>query len=147
MPDPSARRRLVRSLVASSEITSQKDLVDALAASGHTVTQATASRDLQAIGARRGPDRYEIADDRHIGAQPVQHALDAFCENIVPSGNLVVLKTPPGAAHLLGAAIDAAALEGVAGTVAGDDTVLVVAHEGHTGHELAVLFQSIGKSA
>lgn len=146
MSTTAARRRLVRSLVTSSQITSQNDLVQALAANGHSVTQATASRDLQAIGARKGPDHYEIADDRHTGAQPVQRALDAFCEDIVPSGNLVVLKTPPGAAHILGAAIDAADLEEVAGTVAGDDTVLVVAHEGHSGHDLAALFDSIGSS-
>jgi transcriptional regulator of arginine metabolism len=144
MPNTSQRRRLVRTLVEEGRIATQQDLVAALAEHGHDVTQATASRDLTSVGATRGPDGYVLDDGRHRGASDLTRALDGFCQRITPSGNLVVLKTPPGAAHLLGAAIDAAGLKGIAGTVAGDDTVLVVAAEGHSGREVATTIERAG---
>jgi transcriptional regulator of arginine metabolism len=144
MPRTAERRRLVRALIESGPLASQQALIDALAARGHTITQATASRDLRALGAVKGPRGYELVDGRHSDAADLARTVADFCEKITPSGNLVVLRTPPGAAHLLGAAIDAASLEGVAGTVAGDDTVLVVAAEGTTGREVAASVERIG---
>jgi transcriptional regulator of arginine metabolism len=138
------RRRLVRSLLVRRAISSQQALIDALAERGHVITQATVSRDLRAVGAIKGPRGYELADDRHVGAVALGRALSDFCEAITPSGNLVVLKTPPGAAHLLAAAVDAAALTGVVGTVAGDDTVIVVTDEGTGGRTVATTLEQVG---
>jgi len=129
MSTTAARRRLVRSLLADTRVESQQALVDLLAEHGHAITQATASRDLQAVGAVKNGDGYVISDDRHLHATALAEAIDGFAESIIASGNLVVVQTPPGAAHLLAAAIDASEVDGVIGTVAGDDTVLIVASE------------------
>jgi transcriptional regulator of arginine metabolism len=129
MSTTAARRRLVRSLLADTRVESQQALVDLLAEHGHAITQATASRDLQAVGAVKNGDGYVISDDRHLHSTALAEAIDGFAESIIASGNLVVVQTPPGAAHLLAAAIDASEVDGVIGTVAGDDTVLIVASE------------------
>lgn len=144
MSTTAARRRLVRSLIADQKVASQRALVALLGEYGHEVTQATASRDLHAVGAVKDGDGYVIADDRHLHATGLAEAIDGFAESIVASGNLVVLQTPPGAAHLLAAAIDASGVGGVIGTVAGDDTVLVVASEEVGGSELVQALERIG---
>jgi transcriptional regulator of arginine metabolism len=140
-----ARRRLVRSLLSDQVIGSQQELVELLAEHGHDITQATASRDMQAVGAIKHGKGYILTDERHVHATALAHAIDEFAEAIVVSGNLVVVRTPPGAAHLLAAALDAAAIEGVVGTVAGDDTILVVAAEDVGGTEIANQIEQIGE--
>lgn len=147
MSSTAERRRLVRSILAAGPVASQHVLLEQLIAQGHAVSQATVSRDLQAVGAARGADGYELVDDRHAAAPNLSWALDEFCQQVTPSGNLVVLRTPPGAAHVLGAAIDAAALDGVIGTVAGDDTLIVIAAEGLSGAQLAAIFRGHGGPA
>lgn len=130
-----ARRRLLRELIRERDVTTQAELVDELAAAGHRVTQATVSRDLAAIGAERyrhdGRVRYRLISDP---IEPGQHMtgrrLAEFAQSMVASGNLVVIKTRPGAAHVLAAAIDHGKFPSVLGTVAGDDTVLVVTPDG-----------------
>ena len=144
MSTSAARRRLVRTLVAQRTIDSQQALVELLAEHGYAITQATASRDLQAVGAIKDGDGYVIADDRHQHSTALADAVDGFAESIVASGNLVVIGTPPGAAHLLAAAIDAAAVDGIIGTVAGDDTILVVASERVGGSNVARELERIG---
>jgi transcriptional regulator of arginine metabolism len=146
MSTTAARRRLVRSLIADHVIGSQQALVELLAGHGHDITQATASRDLQAVGAVKLGDGYVIADERHVQATALAHAIDEFAESITASGNLVVVRTPPGGAHLLAAALDAAALDGVLGTVAGDDTILVVAADEVGGTEIANQLERIGET-
>lgn len=141
-----ARRRLVRSLITDRVVASQQALVELLASHGHDITQATASRDLQAVGAVKQDDGYVLTDERHVHATALAHALDEFAESIVVAGNLVVVRTPPGGAHLLAAALDAAALDGVLGTVAGDDTILVVAAEDVGGTEIANQLERIGET-
>lgn len=130
-----ARRRLLREIIQSREVSNQAELVDHLAAAGFAVTQATVSRDLAVIGAERsraeGAVRYRLATDplppgQHVTARRIAE----FAQSMVAAGNIVVVKTRPGAAHLLAGAIDQAELTGVLGTVAGDDTVLVVTPEG-----------------
>jgi transcriptional regulator of arginine metabolism len=123
-------------------------MVVMLAASGHEVTQATVSRDLDAIGAvkvklKAGGTRYEIPS-APIGDAELARALADFAESISTSGNLVVVRTPPGAAHLVAGAIDRATLDYVLGTVAGDDTMLVVAKEAVGGAALAAELERIG---
>ena len=144
MSTTAARRRLVRSLLADQRVASQQALVELLAERGFAITQATASRDLQAVGAVKNGDGYVISNDRHVHATALAEAIDSFAESIVASDNLVVLQTPPGAAHLLAAAIDASDMNGVLGTVAGDDTVLVIASEKVGGAKVARELERIG---
>jgi transcriptional regulator of arginine metabolism len=133
--DTGARRRHLRSLVESRDIADQAGFRQALAEEGFEVTQATISRDLDAIGAVRvredGANVYRIADldtsDEAIGALHV--AVDEFVESASISGNLIVLSVPPGAAQFVASRIDQADVEGVIGTIAGDDTIMVVAAE------------------
>ncbi len=149
MSSSSARRRIIRSLLTDHRIGSQNDIVDMLADQGFDVTQATVSRDLAAIGARKEGDHYLLGGNpEHNGAE---HALagiiDAFVTSIEPSGNLVVLRTPPGAAQVVAAAIDRVDYTEIAGCVAGDDTVLVVVGERASGREVAQSLQVLGASA
>jgi len=137
-----ARRREVRSLLASREIGSQRDLQILLAESGFDVTQATISRDLDAVGAERRRDNggfvYRMAEhpDGATAALTALHeAVDEFVESLIMSGNLIVMKVPPGAAQFVASRIDAAGVGGAVGTIAGDDTILVVADE-HIGPDI-----------
>lgn len=130
-----ARRRYLRQLLQTHAVANQAELVEHLAAAGFSVTQATVSRDLSAIGAERarlgGTVQYRLASDPvRPGHQDTARRLAEFAQSMVASGNLVVVKTRPGAAQVLAGAIDHAQLDGVLGTVAGDDTVLVVTPDG-----------------
>lgn len=142
-----ARRRLIRSIIQERPVSSQIELVGLLADRGHRVTQATVSRDLQVIGATKDGRRYGFADRDAPDLTALGEVIDEFVEAIRSSGNLVVLRTPPGAAHVVASAIDRAALEGVIGSVAGDDTVLVVVAEKVTGRGVAHKLQEIGAGA
>lgn len=140
--DTNARRREIRSLLASGEIGNQHDLQELLAEHGFDVTQATISRDLDAVGAERmknsGGFIYRIADHPHgadAALTALHDAVDEFVESLVTSGNLIVMKVPPGAAQFVASRIDAADLGGAIGTIAGDDTILVVADE-HVGTDM-----------
>jgi transcriptional regulator of arginine metabolism len=144
MSTSAARRRLIRTLLTDHVVGSQSELVELLSAHGYDITQATASRDLSAVGAVKDGDGYVIADPRHTEATVLAHAIDEFAESISASANLVVIRTPPGAAQILGAALDAAALEGVLGTVAGDDTILVITAEPVGGDAIKRLLERIG---
>lgn len=146
MTTSSARRRLIRSLLTDRQVRSQGDIVDFLADQGFDVTQATVSRDLASIGARKDGSRYVLGDaDEHDSAElALAGIIDAFVEVIEPSANLVVLKTPPGAAQVVAAALDRVAYESVAGCVAGDDTVLVVVSERASGRQFAGHLQKLG---
>lgn len=132
----SARRRRVREIVASGTVGSQAQLRNLLAEAGFEVTQATVSRDLDAIGAvkvRNGQSpHYElagrVAGDERLTA--LGQAVSEFVESVATSGNLIVVRVPPGAADLVASRMDAAGIDGVLGTVAGDDTLLVVVEEG-----------------
>ena len=150
-PETAGRRRLLRSILTTRPVTSQQELVDLLDGGGYPVTQATVSRDLDALGAakERGVDgvaRYTIPD-RAIpdeAERAAARSIAEFVESITHSGNLVVLRTPPGAAHLVAGAIDRADLDHVLGTVAGDDTLIVVAAEHRGGSQLAEDLEKIG---
>jgi len=147
-----ARHRLMRRLLASGSVTTQKQLADALSAAGFKVTQATVSRDLDALGAVRVKSddngiHYEILDDRFAfkqGVESAAHAMNQFAQSISASGNIVVIHTAPGAAHLLASALDGAGIDDILGTVAGDDTILIVAAEGVAGGALVVRLEDMG---
>lgn len=138
--DTNERRRQVRSLLATVHISSQNQLQSLLAERGFEVTQATISRDLDAVGAVRltgnGVARYRVVRDPGAGgaAMAALHgAVDEFVESLVASGNLILIKVPPGAAQFVASRIDAAPVDGVLGTIAGDDTILVISEvDAHT---------------
>ncbi|MBC3191620.1 arginine repressor [Pseudonocardia sp. C8] len=126
---------------------------------GIETTQATLSRDLDELGAvkLRGPDGgapvYRIPEDgspvRGVegGTTRLGRLLGELLVSADASGNLAVLRTPPGAAHYLASALDRAALHDVVGTIAGDDTIIVVAREPCTGAELAQRLQDLPNAA
>nr|MDT0665291.1 arginine repressor [Micromonospora sp. DSM 115978] len=129
-----ARQARLAALVTNRSVRSQTELARLLAAEGVHVTQATLSRDLEDLGATkvRGADGALVyALDPHLApTESVRLPLGRLCEELLVSvevnGDLVVLRTPPGAAQLFASALDRAALPEVMGTIAGDDTVLVV---------------------
>ncbi len=149
MSTSSARRRIIRSLLTDQAISSQNDIVDLLAQRGFEVTQATVSRDLASIGAHKDGDQYVLgADPGHNGAiLALAGIIDAFVTSIQASGNLVVLKTPPGAAQVVAAALDRVSYAEMAGCVAGDDTVIVVVSERGNGRDFAQTLQDLGADA
>ena len=140
-----ARQRALVALLRSRQVSSQARVLEHLRMQGFDATQATVSRDLEDLGAVkvRGADgRLVYALPEPEGVQGAAHdeirrVLGSLLLAIVPSGNLVVLRTPPGHANALASALDRAGLAGVAGTVAGDDTVLVVCAERTPGRTVA----------
>lgn len=129
-----ARRREIRRLVATGGIASQGALQSLLADEGFDVTQATISRDLASVGAERvkenGAFVYAISGSTDEATAALHAAVDEFVETISVSGTLIVMKVPPGAAQFVASRVDAGSVDGVIGTIAGDDTILVVADEG-----------------
>ena len=132
------RQHKIAKLLAEQAVTSQGHLVELLAADGVSATQATVSRDLEDLGAIKvrvagGDTVYAIPELPTEQRAPEDHLRRVFGDWVVEvnsSGNLVVLRTPPGSAHVVGSALDRANLPDVLGTVAGDDTLIVVVVEG-----------------
>ena len=147
---PQRQHRIAR-LLASHAVTSQLQLVDLLAADGVVATQATVSRDLEDMGAVKvrvpgGELVYAIPEHPADQVAPEDHLRRVFGEWVVDvahSANLVVLRTPPGSAHVVASALDRAGLTEVLGTVAGDDTILVVCSERIGGRETAERMRSL----
>jgi transcriptional regulator of arginine metabolism len=131
------RRELIRELVSRRPVRSQAELVDLLAERGIDATQATVSRDLDELGIAkvRGADGHVAYALPEAG--DLSQLLRQFVTGIDASGNLAVVRTPPGAAGTVASAIDHADLPGVLATVQGDDTLLVVAREGRNGRDIA----------
>ena len=155
MPGTASRQRALRRIISNSDISSQGELAQALRAAGHDVTQATVSRDLQAVGALKARDhdgvlQYQLTseiaagDDGHVS---LGRTLAEHVESMQVSANVVVLRTPPGAAHMVAFAIDTFGLAGTIGTVAGDDTILVVADEATGGQEVMRELERLGDMA
>jgi len=142
MSERTRRHAELRRLIGAHRLRSHSEVRDALAEAGLEVHPATISRDLEELGARklRGEDgqlAYRLADAPTLPSDTVDDVLARFVVAIDASGNLAVLRTPPACAHPVASAIDGARLPGVIATVAGDDTVLVVAAEGVHGADLA----------
>ncbi len=132
-----ARRAKAISLIKSGKIASQSDLVKELKKAGFSVTQTTASRDLEEIGAVRGRDGYTIADSGDGSMARSMPLPGDLILSVESSGNLAVVRTPPGGAQFLASALDHSAIKAIIGTIAGDDTVLVVSRKASGGAELA----------
>ena len=143
--DREQRRGRILELVRSRSIHSQAALQDLLADEGCIVNQATLSRDLRDLGIVKAQDGYRI--DREPqgpsgGAeQQLEEAVQRWLREAVPAQNQLVLRTPPGGAQALAFAIDEARPEGVVGTLAGDDTVLIISPDAATAAALAARFQ------
>lgn len=139
------RQQTILRLIAQEEVTSQPQLVSLLADEGITATQATVSRDLDDIGAVKvrvpgGATVYAVPEfepDRLAPHEQLRRVMGEWVADVACSGGLVVVRTPPGCAHVVGSALDRSGLEGLLGTVAGDDTLLCVASEAIGGAELA----------
>jgi transcriptional regulator of arginine metabolism len=131
-----ARKAKVVALVESGLIHSQIDLVRELKKAGFSVTQATASRDLEEIGAVRGSGGYRLGANSDDALARVLNN-DSLILSIESSGNLAVVRTPPGAAQLLASSLDHSGMKSIIGTIAGDDTVLVVSRKANGGAQLA----------
>ena len=154
-PTRAGRQARIVAILSSREVHSQGELAAVLAAEGIEATQATLSRDLEELGAvkLRGADggagAYVVPEDGSPvprvsgGTERLARLLGELLASSDASGNLAVLRTRPGAAHYLASAIDRALLADVVGTIAGDDTVLVVAREPVTGSELAAKFEEL----
>ena len=136
-----ARREAMTQLVRTQAIASQRELVQLLSDRGFRVTQGTVSRDLVEIGAVRiehGNELiYAIGNSELAGPHKLARVIADLLVSAEASGNIAVLRTPPAAANYLASALDRAALHEVIGTVAGDDTVLVVTRDARGGQKFA----------
>ncbi len=139
------RQHLVAKLIEQHVVQNQAQLVELLAAENVLATQATVSRDLEDLGAIKvrvpgGEPAYAIPALPKEQLAPEDHLRRVFGDWVVEvdySANLVVLRTPPGSAHVVGSALDRAGLPEDIGTVAGDDTLIVVVAEGLSGADVA----------
>src|SRR4051794_3729553 len=131
------RQQAIAGLIARHAVTNQPQLVDLLAESGIAATQATVSRDLEDLGAVKvrvpgGDTVYAIPEyepQRIAPEDQLRRVMGEWVAEVRCSGNLVVLRTPPGGAHVVASALDRSGLPGILGTVAGDDTLLCVAED------------------
>jgi len=127
---------MIADWLRASRIGSQDEIVARLADTGVSATQATVSRDLDELGAvrikRGGEIYYALGEqvDPGLAAARLDRLLADWVDSIVVAGNLLVLKTPPGSANLVANAIDAAQVEEIIGTIAGDDTIFVALADG-----------------
>lgn len=129
---PERRRRALADIIRAHSIGSQEELAGRLGELGFATTQATISRDLEQLGAvraRRGGRLTYALPEQLAGDAPAPSRLPAvlrdWAHSIAAAGNLLVIKTPPGSAHLVGVSLDEAALPQIVGTICGDDTVFV----------------------
>jgi transcriptional regulator of arginine metabolism len=147
------RQHRVSQILEKRAVTSQGELVKLLAAEGVEATQVTVSRDLEELGAvkvRRpgGVLVYVLPEEPAERPAPELHlrrVMGEWVADVASSGNLVLVRTPPGCAHVVASALDRAGLAEVVGTVAGDDTVLIVAAEHVKGAALARMLAGMAK--
>lgn len=156
-----ARHAKIRELISRSSIRSQAELARDLAGEGVNVTQGTLSRDLVEIGAARvrsgdGGLIYAVPAEGHDRefqadiAETTTAKLASLCRDLLvsaeASANLVVLRTPPGAAQFLASAVDHSASKAILGTIAGDDTIMVIAKGPEGGQDIADYFTALAES-
>lgn len=145
MSSKQQRQRIITQLIAAGEVVSQPQLQRLLREKGVASTQATVSRDLDELGAVKvrvagGDVRYAIPEYEPARVAPgdqLRRVLSEWVAEVTASGNIVVLRTPPGCAHVVASALDRSANPLLIGTVAGDDTILCVAATADGGEGLA----------
>lgn len=139
------RQQAIARLIGRHAVTNQPQLVEMLADDGIAATQATVSRDLDDLGAVKvrvpgGDTVYAIPEYEPARLAPedqLRRVMGEWVAEVKRSGDLVVLRTPPGCAHVVASALDRSGMDGILGTVAGDDTLLCVAEEEMGGVALA----------
>ncbi|TMJ14781.1 MAG: arginine repressor [Alphaproteobacteria bacterium] len=146
------RQKLIADLIRAEAVGSQEELTARLAAQGLTVNQATVSRDLDQLGAvkvkRGGALAYALPDqlgDSDWAASRLERILGEWVLSVEAAGNLLILKTPPGSAHLVGLALDQAQLPEIAGTICGDDTLFLALRDGVVAGALAERFRKLSE--
>ncbi len=124
------RHRAIADLIRANALSSQEELAERLGSLGFAVTQATISRDLDQIGAvkvrRDGQISYALPEVIRSGSSPrLASVFRDWVRSVEAAGNLVVIKTPPGSAHLVGVVLDQSDLVAIVGTICGDDAIFV----------------------
>ena len=126
------RQDAIRDIVRNKDVRTQRTLVEELKTYGFDCTQATVSRDIADMGLRKLPEgMYVLAEDLHL-----QRMVSELLTGVVRADNLVLVKAQPGTASGIAAAIDAAELPDVLGSLAGNDTILVIAQTAEDGERL-----------
>ena len=143
------RQKAIADLIRGHALANQEEVATRLSALGFEVTQATVSRDLDQIGAlkvrRNGRITYALPDQLAGAVTPSRLAsvLRDWVRSVDIAATIVVLKTPPGSAHLVGIALDQSDLPEIAGTVCGDDTLFLAVRDGVTVETIANRFRGL----
>lgn len=136
------RQDAIRDIVRNKDVRTQRFLVDELRAMGFDCTQATVSRDIADMGLRKLPEGiYVLAEDLHL-----QRMVSELVTGVLRTDNLVMIKAQPGTASGIAAAVDAAELPDVLGSLAGNDTILVIAQTAEDGERLEALINKLSNS-
>ncbi len=136
------RQDAIRDIVRNKDVRTQRVLVDELRAMGFDCTQATVSRDIADMGLRKLPEGiYVLAEDLHL-----QRMVSELVTGVLRTDNLVMIKAQPGTASGIAAAVDAAELPDVLGSLAGNDTILVIAQTAEDGERLEALVNKLSNS-
>ena len=136
------RQDAIRDIVRNKDVRTQRVLVDELRAMGFDCTQATVSRDIADMGLRKLPEGiYVLAEDLHL-----QRMVSELVTDVLRTDNLVMIKAQPGTASGIAAAVDAAELPDVLGSLAGNDTILVIAQTAEDGEHLEALINKLSNS-
>lgn len=136
------RQDAIRDIVRNKDVRTQRVLVDELRAMGFDCTQATVSRDIADMGLRKLPEGiYVLAEDLHL-----QRMVSELVTGVLRTDNLVMIKAQPGTASGIAAAVDAAELPDVLGSLAGNDTILVIAQTAEDGERLEALINRLSNS-
>ena len=136
------RQDAIRDIVRNKDVRTQRVLVDELRAMGFDCTQATVSRDIADMGLRKLPEGiYVLAEDLHL-----QRMVSELVTGVLRTDNLVMIKAQPGTASGIAAAVDAAELPDVLCSLAGNDTILVIAQTAEDGERLEALINKLSNS-
>ncbi len=136
------RQDAIRDIVRNKDVRTPRVLVDELRAMGFDCTQATVSRDIADMGLRKLPEGiYVLAEDLHL-----QRMVSELVTGVLRTDNLVMIKAQPGTASGIAAAVDAAELPDVLGSLAGNDTILVIAQTAEDGERLEALINKLSNS-
>src|SRR5271157_2935423 len=134
-----SRHAAVRDVIATREVSSQEELRRLLFRRGHRVTQATLSRDIHELGLVKAAEGYKVpqGEEAEIHLPSIDRMIQEFVYDVKTAQNLVVIKTSPGSAQPVSAAIDAEEWDEVVGTIGGDDTILAIASNAKSAGRLA----------
>ena len=135
------RKAAIKEIVRDDDIRTQRVLVERLLKRGFACTQATVSRDIADLGLKKLPDGvYVLAEDLHL-----QKMVSELVNGVSRSDNLILIKTQPGTASGIAAAVDAAHLPHILGTLAGSDTILVIAQNASCAEKLESMLNKLGR--